>query len=57
MSSAAPCKPSSGIRAGGLLMLPLDIAFAASTFFDFVEALYHRPEARFHNGPASRRIR
>src|ERR1043166_3575338 len=29
---------------GWLLLLPLGIAFAASALFDFIEALYHRPD-------------
>jgi hypothetical protein len=29
---------------GWLLLLPLGIAFAASALFDFIEALYHRPQ-------------
>jgi hypothetical protein len=29
---------------GWLLLLPLGVAFAASALFDFVEALYHRPQ-------------
>jgi hypothetical protein len=29
---------------GWLLLLPLGVAFAASAVFDFIEALYHRPQ-------------
>jgi len=38
------CKLSSRTHAAGLLLLPLGVAFAASAVFDFIEALYHRPQ-------------
>src|ERR1051325_4172376 len=43
-NSAVLCKLSSRTHAAGLLLLPLGVAFAASAVFDFIEALYHRPQ-------------
>jgi Domain of Unknown Function (DUF1206) len=39
---------------GWLLLLTLALAFAASALFDFVEALYHRPEPGLELGPRCR---
>jgi hypothetical protein len=42
---------------GWLLLLPLGVAFAASAVFDFIEALYHRPQASTDTLPVRRSIR